>query len=202
MWKMSMWNALKANWNFINSKIIAFDWCITMLVRSWGVERSSVWSAVLPRLIPAHLLKVGDLPTGKHEVAKVAPSGEYLDKDVGLKLPKRGAFFGQRRACLGCSSEDFEMAESKIRQKNPHSADWHLPHWLIWPVIPVLSCAINDSGANGGNGGKWRTFANGKKRRAIICGGIQVSSWGNFTTKCKHTAPVVAKPNEESKIRT
>lgn len=113
-----------------------------------------------------------------------------------------GAFFGQRRACLGCSSEDFEMAESKILPKNPHSADRHLPHWLIRPVIPVLSCAINDSGANGGNGGKWRTFANGKKRWAIICGGIQVSSWGNFTTKCKHTAPVVAKPNEESKMRT
>lgn len=46
MWKMSMWNALKANWNFINSKIIAFDWCITMLVRRGRVERSTVWSAV------------------------------------------------------------------------------------------------------------------------------------------------------------
>lgn len=46
-----------------------------MLVRSRGVERSTVWSAVLPRLVPAHLLKVGDLPPGKHEVAKVAASG-------------------------------------------------------------------------------------------------------------------------------
>lgn len=57
MWKMSTWNALKANWNFINSKIIAFDWCITMLVISWRVERSSVWSAVFP-LAPCHSLKV------------------------------------------------------------------------------------------------------------------------------------------------
>lgn len=57
MWKMSTWNALKANWNFINGKIIAFDWCITMLVISWRVERSSVWSAVLP-LVPCHSLKV------------------------------------------------------------------------------------------------------------------------------------------------
>lgn len=54
------------------------------------MERSTVWSAVLPRVVPAHLLKVGDLPTGKHEVAKVAASGEYLDKDVGLKLPQQG----------------------------------------------------------------------------------------------------------------
>lgn len=60
MWKMSTWNALKANWNFINGKIIAFDWCITMLVISRGVERSSVWSAVLP-LVPCHSLKVRDL---------------------------------------------------------------------------------------------------------------------------------------------
>lgn len=47
MWKMSMWNALKANWNFINSKIVAFDWCITMLVRSRRVERSTVWSQLI-----------------------------------------------------------------------------------------------------------------------------------------------------------
>lgn len=39
MWKMSTRNALKANWNFINCKIIAFDWCITMLVKSWEWNR-------------------------------------------------------------------------------------------------------------------------------------------------------------------
>lgn len=65
------------------------------------MERSSVWSAVLPRLVPAHLLKVGDLPTGKHEVAKVAPSGEYLDKDVGLKLPEQGGFFWPAQSVFG-----------------------------------------------------------------------------------------------------
>lgn len=101
MWKMSTWNALKANWNFINSKIIAFDWCITMLVISWRVERSSVWSAVLP-LVPCHSLKVKrstfQLKGGKscesrqrkcrasrrgickHEAASQGPCKEILDR--------------------------------------------------------------------------------------------------------------------------
>lgn len=98
------------------------------------MERSTVWSAILPRLIPAHLLKVGDLPIGKHEVAKVAESGEYLNKDVGLKLPQlegggllgltvtRGGlgFVSQRRACLSCSSEDF--ARRRIKDPAEKSA--------------------------------------------------------------------------------
>lgn len=72
MWKMSTWNALKANWNFINSKIIAFDWCITMLVKSRRVERSSVCSAASPPLVPRHLLKVKrfTFPTEKKTTKK------------------------------------------------------------------------------------------------------------------------------------
>lgn len=44
------------------------------------MERSAVWSTVLPLLVPAHLLEVRDLLTGKHAVAEIAASGEYLDK--------------------------------------------------------------------------------------------------------------------------
>lgn len=49
MWKMSTRNALKANWNFINCKIIAFDWCITMLVKSWEWNRPVPVSAAHSR---------------------------------------------------------------------------------------------------------------------------------------------------------
>ncbi len=49
MWKMSTRNALKANWNFINCKIIAFDWCITMLVKSWEWNRPVPVSAARSR---------------------------------------------------------------------------------------------------------------------------------------------------------
>lgn len=49
MWKMSTRNALKANWNFINCKIIAFDWCITMLVKSWEWNRPVPVSATRSR---------------------------------------------------------------------------------------------------------------------------------------------------------
>lgn len=49
MWKMSTQNALKANWNFINCKIIAFDWCITMLVKSWEWNRPVPVSAARSR---------------------------------------------------------------------------------------------------------------------------------------------------------
>ena len=51
-----------------------------MLVKSWGVERSSVWSAALPPLVLCHLLKVRDLLSNckwKCKVAKVAGSEEY-----------------------------------------------------------------------------------------------------------------------------
>jgi len=46
---MSTRNALKANWNFINCKIIAFDWCITMLVKSWEWNRPVPVSAAHSR---------------------------------------------------------------------------------------------------------------------------------------------------------
>lgn len=58
-----------------------------MLVKSWRVERSSVWSAVLPLLVPCHLLKVRDLLSNwkwKCEVAKVAGSEEHLVEDIHL----------------------------------------------------------------------------------------------------------------------
>lgn len=54
------------------------------------MERSTVWSAVLPILVPAHLLEVRDLLTGKCEVAKVAAVGEYLDKDIRTELLQQG----------------------------------------------------------------------------------------------------------------
>lgn len=63
-----------------------------MLVRRGRVERSTVWSAVLPLLIPAHLLEVRDLLTGKCEVAKVAAIGEYLNKDIQTELLQKGIY--------------------------------------------------------------------------------------------------------------
>lgn len=45
MWKMSTRDALKANWISINCKIIAFDWCIAMLVKScqWNEALSPIF---------------------------------------------------------------------------------------------------------------------------------------------------------------
>lgn len=52
------------------------------------MERSSVWSAVLPLLVPRYLLKVRDLLSKwkrTYEVAKVAGSEEHLVIDVVVK---------------------------------------------------------------------------------------------------------------------
>lgn len=54
------------------------------------MERSTVWSAVLPLLVPAHLLEVTDLLAGKCEVVKVAAIGEYLDKDICPEFLQQG----------------------------------------------------------------------------------------------------------------
>lgn len=63
-----------------------------MLVKSWRVERSSVWSAVLPLLVPCHLLKVKRFAfrlKNCNELPKVAGSKKkYLVEDIYLKGSK------------------------------------------------------------------------------------------------------------------